>query len=459
MDKNEDQPIDVPELPDEDHEPKAPRKLTMSRELRGWIAGLSALAVAFAAVGLPTHESTASVFQARPGEIDTKGELELVQPNCRGIDITMASSLRTNIPSKAAKDACTLAQQPALLLEPSLVTSSQQAARVEYSTEFTVGAVVSIGANALLPAVINEQTITAHMTGSGALADLCASVEVDVAVQASGVPLDANSESIVLFPHYFVAPPLVDTGGSGYLQRSMSIQVTGVGPSAAELGTWPVVECSVEILMSYTNGIMPHVHAIQIPVISYPPADIILKVGNCAGSEGTANCASAVAGLAAGQEVIIAGPWEEIRITPSMLYTWTDGSRVDEDKARIVLSPGGDEAAKEGSGTFQTAASVHAKDTSVRYCAGMEVRDVDQAWDFDGAQRTARDEFCLNILYKKVAPEALRALDCTSGLLTHNSGRLACLTEGIVLSPVIPGNLGTAYVVVDSPQSVQLSQR
>lgn len=58
MDKTDNERNEAPELPEQDEDDgKAPRKVLMSRELRGWVAGISALVVAVAAIGSTTDFS------------------------------------------------------------------------------------------------------------------------------------------------------------------------------------------------------------------------------------------------------------------------------------------------------------------------------------------------------------------------------------------------------------------
>ncbi len=73
--KDEPRTPDLPEAEEPSNEP-APRRLVMSREVRGWIAGLSALAVALAAVapGISFSDATGSLGSLDPKNLTTAAD-------------------------------------------------------------------------------------------------------------------------------------------------------------------------------------------------------------------------------------------------------------------------------------------------------------------------------------------------------------------------------------------------
>lgn len=448
---------EVPEMPDDDGPTKGPRKLLMSREVRGWIAGLAALVVAFAAIGAPgSEEAPASVVKVSP-DLDRTPSPKVPVGGTESLCVDLkANSDLTNIPSRLLESLCAIGKNPSQLLAPALKTAASDGAPVQYSTPFTVGFDLAVAEGALLPVVIDETAITATVSGIGAFTEVCARVDAKVTVEATGSALDANSEFVVLFPDYYVAPPTAT--GSGALQTRMAIEVSGAGPSGADLGTWPTVKCMVHVFTPYTQGAIPGLLESVAPLTSYPPADILLQLGDCTGSEGAAECLGIISDLAHDTALTVAGPWEAIRITPTMKYTWTDGSRMDEDKARLTLSPGGTMRADVGSGSFTTKANQHGKDQTIPYCSAMQVQDVDQAWDFNGNQHLDDDAFCLNITYVKVTGDIGKVdVPCATGILAapsdnwNGQGVLQCLAEADLRSAaILPGGARLLSIVEEA---------
>lgn len=374
--------------------------LKVSREVRSWLGGVAAVAIAAAAIWNAALLAPGATILPQTGTPADDAQKYVGDP-CQTPLPDGAGSVETNVARRLQESACRILDDPKGSLEGNdvLVGIESEGAFVRYSTEFNIGFTFGTGPGALLPVVINEGAITARVYGSGPDQVLCAEVNPRRSVSMGGSASSTTSdENYLLYPEYIVK---VSNLG-GMLVSNASVEVSGIAPDGMHLWHKPVIACHVEVRIPYqhlgTNNTLVLTQLLE----AHPPADILLLVGSCDGHEGFAECVGPNVDGTPPAPITIVGPWDHITISPWMNYNWLDSSPVDEDKAKVSVIPGASMRAKQGPGFLVAPPVVQGDGETVMYCARMHVSDVDQFWDLNGGQTVAADETCLQVTYSQV---------------------------------------------------------